>query len=240
MLILPAIDVRGGKCVRLFMGDYNQETVYADDPLDVARQFEAAGATWLHLVDLDGARAGLPENFDTLRRIAAETDLKIEFGGGIRTLDSAKAALHLGADRVVIGTRLAQDEVMAAQFFNELGNEAVAGIDTKNAHVAIHGWTDTAEITGVEFAERMEAIGCRRIVFTDVSTDGTLTGPNFDATADIVAAVKIPVIASGGVSGIDDLRRLSSMGVEGVIVGKAIYENRIDLRATFEEFQPHR
>jgi phosphoribosylformimino-5-aminoimidazole carboxamide ribotide isomerase len=239
MLILPAIDLRGGKCVRLSQGDFDREKVYGEDPLAVARQFEADGAEWLHLVDLDGAKTGLPANLESVRRIASETGLKIEFGGGVRTLAIAQELLSAGIERVVVGTAVVSDPALAKSIFLALGERAVAGIDSRNGQVATAGWIDTSNDDAVSVAQRVEADGARRIIFTDIGRDGMLSGPNIEQLRRVSGAVGIPVIQSGGISGIDDLHTLWELGddrPEGVIVGRAIYEGRLDLKAAFAMF----
>ncbi len=229
MLILPAIDIRGGKCVRLTEGDYGREKVYGLDPAEVAASFQAQGAEWLHMVDLDGAKAGRPVNLDVVRAVRAAVDLKIELGGGIRTLQVAEEALEAGVNRVVVGTRLTQDEGAAKAFFEELGERVVAGIDTRNGRVAVQGWTETGDLDGIQFARRMEELGCKRVIFTDIARDGMLAGPNLEAMRAMASALSIPVIASGGVARLDDLPALAETGVEGAIVGKALYEGRFSV-----------
>jgi phosphoribosylformimino-5-aminoimidazole carboxamide ribotide isomerase len=229
LLIIPAIDLRGGRCVRLTQGDYGRETIYDLDPVEVAQRFAAEGAEIVHVVDLDGAKSGSPANLEIVARIVREGGLPVEFGGGVRTLETARRVLDHGVQRVVVGSKLVQDAELSAQFFAELGEQVVAGIDAREGKVATIGWTETSEVTAVELALRVEAAGCRRIILTDIARDGELKGPNLDLLRDVVAVVKIPVIASGGVAVVEDLGLLRSAfpaGVEGVIVGKAIYENR--------------
>jgi phosphoribosylformimino-5-aminoimidazole carboxamide ribotide isomerase len=232
MLILPAIDIRDGRCVRLFQGDYSRETIYGDDPAEVAERFEAEGAAMLHVVDLDGARAGTPANLATLQRIARHVKIPLQFGGGIRSLAFANSALDAGASRVVAGSRLAEDENFAAAFFGELGERAVAGVDARDGRVAISGWTRTTALPASEFAVAMERLGAKRFVMTDVATDGTLAGPNLPFLGEMAARVSGRVIASGGISSLADLRNLAEAGIpnlEAVIVGKALYEGRFEL-----------
>jgi phosphoribosylformimino-5-aminoimidazole carboxamide ribotide isomerase len=233
MIIIPAIDIRGGNCVRLTEGDYNRETVYEEDPVAVARRFKEAGARWLHVVDLDGAKEGRPNYTEIASRIVRETKLRVEFGGGVRTLEAARKVLSSGVNRVVMGSVLAKNPELADEIFHSLGHQAVAGIDEREGKVATDGWTETTEVSGVEFAQKLEAKGCPRIVYTDISRDGTLAGPNLEALSRMVEAVKIPVVASGGVSCEDDLKAIEQTGAEAVIVGKAIYEGKIDLEKLF-------
>jgi len=227
MLILPAIDLRGGKCVRLAQGDFDREKIYDEDPIKVATSFQAEGAEWLHLIDLDGAKTGHPANLETVRRIAQETRLKIEFGGGVRTLEIARELLEAGVQRVVLGTAVISNPDLAKTIFQELGEQAVAGIDSRDGKVATAGWLDTSSDDAVDVAKRVERDGARRIIFTDIARDGMLTGPNLPQLRRIVQNVAIPVIQSGGISSLNDLKELAEMAEdapEGVIVGRAIYE----------------
>ena len=232
MLILPAIDLIGGRTVRLVEGDYDRKTDYDLDPVAVAKGFEAEGAEWLHVVDLDGAKVGHPVNLDILRRIAEETHLKIEFGGGLRDFDSIDLALRAGATRVVLGSKIAKDLGFAAKSFATYGEQVVAGIDTRDGKVAVHGWLETGQDRGTDLAQRLEEMGCKRVITTDISRDGALIGPNLTSLTEMIEAVSIPVIASGGVSvlkDLEDLKGLAAPGIEGVIVGKALYEGRFTL-----------
>jgi phosphoribosylformimino-5-aminoimidazole carboxamide ribotide isomerase len=228
MLILPAIDLIGGSCVRLTQGDYDRKTDYGLDPLDVAKRFADEGAEWLHMVDLDGAKVGHPVNLAVLERIARETPLKVEFGGGIRDAGAADAAFAAGATRVVVGTALVRDEAFARDLFDRRGEGVVAGIDTREGKVAVHGWQEGGEVDGLELARRLVGMGCRRIITTDIATDGAFTGPNVAWLRAMAAAVPVPVIASGGIATVEDLSllRRELPQIEGVIVGKAIYEGR--------------
>lgn len=232
MLIIPAIDLIDGRTVRLTQGDYARETDYGLDPVAVAKSFEADGAEWLHVVDLDGAKAGHPVNLPVLQRIAFETSLKIEFGGGLRDFVSIDAALAMGAERVVLGSRLAQDFAFAEELFRRFGDQVVGGIDARDGMVAVEGWTETGTVSGTDLAVKLVGLGCRRIITTDIARDGSLVGPNLDWLVTMLAAVDVPVIASGGVSALSDLnllRGLPAPGVEAVIVGKALYEGRFRL-----------
>lgn len=232
MLILPAIDLIGGRTVRLTQGDYARVTDYDLDPVEVAKGFEREGATWLHVVDLDGAKAGAPVNLDVVRRIHAATGLQIEFGGGLRDLASVQSALSAGVARAVVGSRLAQDLDFARQAFDRFGERLVAGIDTRDGMVATHGWLETGSLGGVDLARRLVELGCRRIITTDIATDGAFTGPNLAWLTEMASAVPVPVIASGGVATLADFEALQALpapGVEGVIVGKALYEERFTL-----------
>lgn len=232
MLILPAIDLRGGKCVRLIQGDYGQETVYGDDPLAVARQFADQGATWIHIVDLDGAKEGRTslESLGIVQEIAnANLGLHIEFGGGLTYEDPVENAFNSGVNRIVLGSAIVKNPRFAEKAFRTLGEQAVAGIDARDRKVAVHGWLETSEIDAVEMAVRVRDMGAHRIVLTDIARDGMLTGPNLDLLREVSQACGLPIVQSGGISSLEDLSLLSSLGdatPEGVITGKAIYEGR--------------
>ena len=212
MLIpIPAIDLLGGRCVRLTQGDYDQETVYGDDPVAMALKWQAAGAARLHVVDLDGAREGSPRNHDVIAGIAMTLDIPVQVGGGIRDAETVEKLLMLGVDRCILGTRAAQDRAWAEEMFRAFGDRLILGIDAKNGQVAIKGWQETTELTAVELANALKPAGAGRIIYTDISRDGMLTGPNVEATARLAADTGLAVIASGGMSSLDDLRRLSPL-----------------------------
>jgi phosphoribosylformimino-5-aminoimidazole carboxamide ribotide isomerase len=233
LIVYPAIDLRGGRCVRLEQGRADRETVYAADPAEVAAQFKAAGAEWIHVVDLDGAFAGEPQNLSALTAIAA-LGLKVEFGGGLRTRAMVERVLALGASRVVIGTRAAESESFVSELVLAHGAKIAVGIDAKDGRVAVKGWTDTTATGAIALAGRMDALGVQTIIYTDIGTDGMLTGPNLPAQEAMLNAVRSQVIASGGVSVREDVVRLAALRrrqprLDGVIVGKALYERRVDL-----------
>lgn len=233
MTIYPAIDVKGGRCVRLERGLADRETVYAADPAEVARGFRAAGTAWVHLVDLDGAFTGEPRNFPVLAAIAA-LGLRVQFGGGMRTRADVERALELGASRVVIGTRAAENDSFVGELVAAHGARIAVGIDAKDGWAAVKGWVDTTALRAVDLARRMDALGVQTLIHTDISTDGMLTGPNFEAQEAMLAAVSCRIIASGGVGRREDVARLGEMkkrrpNLDGVIVGKALYEKRVDL-----------
>jgi len=229
MLILPAIDLRGGKCVRLSQGDFDREKIYGEDPVAVALQFQEEGAEWLHLVDLDGAKTGSPANSEIVREIIRRTNLRVEFGGGVRTLETASKLLDMGVTRVVIGTTVISNPTLARSLFNALGDKAVGGIDSRDGRVATAGWVDTSGEDAVDVAKRVESDGAKRIIFTDIARDGMLTGPNIEQLQRVSGAVKIPVIQSGGISSLEDIKVLANLPSppEGVIVGRAIYEGKL-------------
>lgn len=233
MTIYPAIDIKGGRCVRLLQGRADQETVYGEDPAAVAAEFLAAGSAWVHVVDLDGAFAGEPRNLEVVRRIA-DLGLKVQLGGGLRTRASVERALGFGVSRVVIGTRAAESEAFVGELVQAFGARIAVGIDAKDGRVAVKGWVDTSPLGAIELARRMDALGVGTIIHTDIGTDGMLTGPNFAAQETMLAAGRFRVIASGGVSRREDVVQLAELAqrhanLDGVIVGKALYEKRVSL-----------
>lgn len=233
MTIYPAIDIKGGRCVRLTQGKADQETVYAEDPAGIARQFKAAGSEWVHVVDLDGAFQGEPQNLPVVQAIAA-LGMKVQLGGGLRTHAAVERALNFGVARVVIGTRAAESEAFVGELVRSFGQKIAIGIDAKAGQVAVKGWVDTTGLDALTFAQRMEAQGVGTLIYTDIGTDGMMTGPNLTAQEAMLKTVKCRVIASGGVSRREDVVALSELGkryahLDGVIVGKAIYEKRVDL-----------
>jgi phosphoribosylformimino-5-aminoimidazole carboxamide ribotide isomerase len=232
MLIIPAIDLRAGKCVRLVKGRLDRETVYSDDPAAMARLWERLGATRLHVVDLDGAFSGRPKNLDTITEIVGAVSIPIQVGGGIRDLETAQVLFDIGVERVILGTVAIQHPDLAAQACTLFGDRIIIGIDARNGKVAIEGWGVTAEKDATELAEEMLRAGAQRVIFTDIRRDGTLEGPNLEAIEDLARKTRMKVIASGGVSVPDDLRalkKLEHLGVEGVIIGKSLYAGTVKL-----------
>lgn len=234
MLIFPAIDLFEGKAVRLLKGEYDQMTVYNEDPLAVARDFAACGATCLHLVDLEGAKSGTTPNIDTIRRLAAETDLFTEVGGGIRNMDTVRAYLSAGVDRVILGTAALQDEAFLTEALAEYGDRIAVGVDIRNGKVAIRGWVETSETDAMEFMAKLERLGVRTVICTDISRDGAMAGTNHDLYAELMERFQMNVIASGGVSAIEDVRRLAAKNLHGAIIGRAYYTGAISLREAIE------
>lgn len=229
--IIPAIDIRGGKCVRLLQGDYNQETVYGDDPLEMAKRWAGEGAARLHIVDLDGARDGVSSNLAVIQSIAGALDIPIQVGGGIRGFEALDALLDAGVQRGILGTQAAKDPHFAEEAFAIYADAVILGIDAKDGKVAVEGWQEVSNVSAVQFAKYMADAGCMRIIFTDIARDGMLTGPNLAALEEMAKAVEIPIIASGGVKSSLDVAPLREIGgIEGLITGKAIYENRATLR----------
>lgn len=232
MYLLPAIDILGGKAVRLAKGDYNQVTVYNDDPVAQARAFEEAGATWVHVVDLDGARSGVPENIAIVERIVRETSLNVEIGGGIRSLETLKRLADAGAVRMVLGTALVNDPELARAAVDAVsGDRLTAGIDAKGGEVAVSGWIEGSGVAATDLARAMSEAGFRHIVYTDITRDGMQTGIDVQAYVDMAAAFGHPVIASGGVASVADIQRLAPVAasIEGVITGRAVYEGTLDV-----------
>jgi phosphoribosylformimino-5-aminoimidazole carboxamide ribotide isomerase len=233
MTIYPAIDIKGGRCVRLTQGRADQETVYAENPADVAAQFRRAGSAWVHVVDLDGAFAGEPRNLPAVQAIAS-LGIKVQLGGGLRTRAAVEHALGLGVSRVVIGTRAAESEAFVDELVQAFGEKIAVGIDAKNGQVAVKGWVATAEMSALTLAGRMDALGVRTLIHTDIGTDGMLTGPNFAAQEAMLKGGGYSVIASGGVSRREDVLQLAELArrhanLDGVIVGKALYEKHVEL-----------
>jgi len=229
MEVIPAIDLRNGKCVRLYQGDYDKETVFSDDPVSTALRWQSEGAVRLHIVDLDGAARGQPGNLDAIERILDAVELPVQVGGGIRDLETVEQLLALGVGRVVMGTLAVENPDMAAQACAEFGEQVVIGIDARDGLVATRGWLEESSVTATDLAARMVGLGARRIIYTDISRDGTLTSPNFEGVADLVSRVSVPIIAAGGVSSVEHLEKLASTGVEGAIVGRAIYTGDVRL-----------
>lgn len=231
MEIYPSIDVRGGKVVRLLQGDYARQIDYADDPVQVAQAFQNAGATWVHLVDLDGAQTGSPANLHVLAAICAHTALKVQFGGGMRDEFQIARALEHGAGRIIVGTRAIEDWSWFEGLLGrtEFANRVGLGLDARDGEVAVRGWVKSSGIRAVDLAKRADSLPVAAIVYTDIRRDGMLTGPNFEATDRLARQTRIPVIASGGVGSLQDVRRLLGTAVHGAIIGRAYYEGRIDL-----------
>ena len=232
MLTIPAIDLRGGAVVRLHQGHFDRETRYAADPIAVAQRWRGEGATWIHVVDLDGARTGRPRQTEVLRRIAAAVGGPIQLGGGLRTLPDIETALAAGADRVVIGSAAICDPDLIPEAVARYGERVAAAIDVRDRKVSIGGWTNDIDVSPIDLAVRLRGAGVARIVYTDILRDGAMRGPNVAATRRVARSSGCVVIASGGVSSLDDLRALARSrddGVEGAIVGRALYERRFTL-----------
>lgn len=232
MLVIPAIDIKGGKCVRLKQGDYAQETVYSEDPSQVALRWQNKGSKYLHVVDLDGALEGKPVNFKTIQQMTMDLLIPFEYGGGLRDFESMEKALSLGADRVVLGTMACESEEFLADAVREFKKRIIVGIDARGGLVAVQGWTKETALDPAFLAGRVKKMGVDTIIYTDILSDGTLKGPNFKSIEDLVDTVRMKVIVSGGISTTDDVRTLKKLeykGVVGMIVGKALYTGDIKL-----------
>ena len=234
MYIYPAIDLVGGKAVRLYKGDYAQMTVYSDDPVSVARDFQAAGSKHIHLVDLEGAKSGIPENLETIRSIIRETDLFVEVGGGIRNMETVETYLDAGVNRVILGTAAVTDPAFLEAALTKYGEKIAVGVDLKDGFVAIKGWTETSALTADGFFAKMQALGVRTVICTDISRDGAMKGTNRELYKALSEKYSIDLIASGGVSSLEDVQALAAMGLHGAIIGKAYYIGAIDLKTAIE------
>jgi phosphoribosylformimino-5-aminoimidazole carboxamide ribotide isomerase len=229
MQVWPAIDLRAGKCVRLQQGDYGRETVFGDDPAAMARHWVDEGALCLHLVDLDGAKAGRPANLDGVRAILAAVDVPCELGGGIRDEHAIESLLDLGLERLVIGTKALREPDWFRRVAHRFPDRLVLGLDARNGRVATDGWLETSERSAVELAHQFNNEPLAAIVYTDIATDGMLGGPNVSAIREMQAAVRLPIVASGGVTTVDDVAQLAALGVAGCIIGRSMYEGRLKL-----------
>ncbi|QIZ10541.1 1-(5-phosphoribosyl)-5-[(5-phosphoribosylamino)methylideneamino]imidazole-4-carboxamide isomerase [Priestia megaterium] len=234
LTIYPAIDMRGGNCVRLLQGDYDQETIYGNSPFDMAKSFAADGADWIHMVDLDGAKDGKRVNDRFVIEAANKLDVKIQIGGGIRSEEDIIHYLENGVDRVIIGSIAVSNPEFAIEMIKKYGGKIAVGIDAKNGYVATHGWLDTSELKAVDLGKRFAEAGAETFIFTDIATDGTLAGPNIAAVCEMAEVTGKNVIASGGVSSLADLKAIAKNGISGAIVGKALYENRFTLKEALE------
>ncbi|MDZ5474139.1 1-(5-phosphoribosyl)-5-[(5-phosphoribosylamino)methylideneamino]imidazole-4-carboxamide isomerase [Bacillus sp. 31A1R] len=236
--IYPAIDMRGGKCVRLLQGDYNKETVYGDSPFHMAEQFATAGSDWIHMVDLDGAKDGKKVNDTYVIQAAQQLKAKVQIGGGIRTEEDILHYLNNGVARVIIGSIAVSNPEFAIDMIRKYGSQIVVGLDAKDGYVATHGWLDTSEVRAVDLGKRFADAGAETFIFTDIATDGMLSGPNLKAVEQLAIETGKEVIASGGVSQLADLvalKELADKGVKGAIVGKAIYEGRFTVEEALKE-----
>jgi phosphoribosylformimino-5-aminoimidazole carboxamide ribotide isomerase len=236
MEIIPAIDIRGGRCVRLYQGDYNQETVFGDDPVTVALTWYSQGARWLHIVDLDGASAGMPRNMEVVEEIINESSLSIELGGGIRHEDVAERLLHQGVSRIILGTAAIEDRELVKKVCQRFGEAVAVSLDTRDGKIATHGWQNNTVFEVFPLSHELADAGVRRFIHTDISRDGTLTEPNFDMIKRLVTETNVPVIVAGGISRLEHLRRIKELGAEGAIIGKALYTGDINLGEAIVQF----
>jgi phosphoribosylformimino-5-aminoimidazole carboxamide ribotide isomerase len=229
VILYPAIDILDGKCVRLTQGKFDQAKVYFDDPLDAAKKWADAGAQWLHVVDLNGAKEGKPVNVGIIERIMTSIDLPVQIGGGIRTQDTAEIFLTMGAGRIIIGSAAIDDpdlvQILSVKYEDRVG----VSLDAKNGKIAIHGWQDVSDKDAVEIAQQFEGMGVYTLVYTDIAKDGMMTGPNWEGLKSMIDAVGMHVVASGGISSLDDVKKAKEMGAGGCILGRGLYENKIDL-----------
>lgn len=233
MLILPAIDLKNGRCVRLRQGEMDKETLFSQHPEEVAARWESLGAQFLHIVDLDGAVAGRPQNETAIRRILQSVSIPLELGGGIRNIDTIERYLSLGISRVVLGTIAHKQPALLEEACKKFPGRIVVGIDARDGMVAVEGWKETTAVRAVDLVKTMEDKGVEAIIFTDIRRDGMMSGPNMESTRTMAEATRIPVIASGGVTTLDHVRellRLEPCGVKGIIIGRALYEGSIDLK----------
>jgi len=237
MQIFPAIDLSGGQVVRLYQGDYDQMTVYGQDPCAAARTFLEAGAKYLHLVDLDGARDGTTANFDSIAAIARQGGLYIEVGGGIRTEDRIRQYLDLGVGRCILGTIAVKDFAFTERMAQKYGDRIAVGVDARDGYVAVNGWKELSRERGVDFCRRLRDAGVRTVIYTDISRDGAEQGTNLEVYRELAEISGLDITASGGVSSLDELRTLRDMGTRAAILGKALYTGRLDLKTVLAEFQ---
>ena len=238
MKLYPAIDLKDGNCVRLIQGDYNEMTIYGNSPAEMAKKWESLGGTYLHIVDLDGAKEGKHMNEEAIADIVAAVKIPIEVGGGIRTLEDIRKQLAYGVDRVILGSAAIKNKSLVKEAIDTFGaDKIVVGVDAKEGKVAIEGWLEVTDTTALSFCKELEGIGVKTVIYTDIAKDGMMQGPNIEETAKLVAATKLDIIASGGVSRMEDLERLEAIGVYGAIIGKALYIWAIDLKEAAERFQ---
>lgn len=228
-IIYPAIDLLGGRCVRLRQGDYSQVTVYHDDPVAMARSFRDAGASWIHVVDLDAAKSGVPAHVDLIRAISRETGLMVQTGGGIRTLEHLETLLENGIARAVLGTAAVKNRPLIEEILRRYPDRVSIGIDARDGEVSIDGWTQGSGLPALEFAQTMEALGARTVIFTDIARDGMMVGSATDRVQELVEQTSLAIIASGGIGTYADIEAVRQTGAAGVIVGKAIYEGTVSL-----------
>jgi phosphoribosylformimino-5-aminoimidazole carboxamide ribotide isomerase len=237
MYVIPAIDLRGGKCVRLIQGQYHRQITYEDNPVKQAEEFILAGAQWLHIIDLGGAKVGKLANFDSIAAIADLGRLKIEVGGGIRDDNTVKQLFDLGVERIIVGTRAVSDFNWLKKMSEKFAGKIALGLDARGSRVATHGWTRESEKDVLEFAVEAAGLPLAAIIYTDITKDGMLSGPNLERIGTLVKAVQLPVIAAGGVSTVDDIKNLKQVGVEAAIIGRGLYEKTIKLADAIEAAQ---
>ena len=230
MDVIPAIDIIGGRCVRLYQGDYTRETVFSENPVEVALKWKSCGATRLHIVDLDGAATGKLHNLNIIQEIVKQSGLSVQLGGGIRDETTVERLVVIGIKRIILGTIAIEHPDIIKKLCRKYSESIIVGIDARDGFVATHGWQKDTAVTALELGRKMADIGIQRILYTDIKRDGTLTEPGFDAISELVSNVGLPVIAAGGISALSHLKKLREIGVEGAIIGKALYTNDIDLK----------
>ena len=231
MILFPAIDIKNGQVVRLAQGKFDQVTVYGQNPTAMAKYWQSEGAKWLHVVDLDGAQTGVMANFNDIRDIIHSVDIPVQVGGGIRTAETVEKLIDAGAERVVLGTKAIEDQALLKTLLSQWKKKIAVSVDCKDGYVTTHGWATSTRIKAADFVKDLEALGLKTLIYTDISRDGMLSGPNLKSLKEVVAATKAGVIASGGVSSLDDLKKLAKLKkLTGAITGKAIYEKKFKLR----------
>ena len=229
MEVIPAIDLKSGKCVRLYQGDYRKETVFSEEPLQIALHWQSLGAKRLHIVDLDGAARGEICHASLITDIAQAIHIPIQLGGGIRRIESIAQALELGAARAILGTAAIEDHALVQEACRMFVDRIIISIDARDGYVEIHGWQKRTQVTAIELVDKMQSLGVKRLIYTDITRDGTLTEPNFSAVTELMDKTNLPIIVAGGISSLEHLKRLIDIGVEGAIVGRALYTGDIDL-----------
>ena len=237
MEVIPAIDLKGGRCVRLYQGDYDRETVFSNDPVGMAVHWSSLGAPRLHLIDLDGAAAGKPCHLPLIAEIAKAIQIPVQVGGGIRQMESVESLLNAGVQRVILGTAAVEDQRVVEEAYRRFGDAVIVAVDAREGYVAVHGWQRRTNVTASDLVREMAAIGARRFIYTDILRDGTLSQPNFEAIARLTGNTSLPIIASGGITSISHLTRLSQLGVEGAIIGRALYSGDIKLEEALAGLQ---
>ena len=235
MIIFPAIDVLDGNCVRLIQGDYNKEVVYSDSPVEMAKEWEAKGADFIHIVDLNGAKSGESVNKAVIQEMAKAVNIPVQVGGGIRSIETIDSYIKQGIDRVIIGTAAINDKAFLREAVAKFADHLVVSVDARNGYVATEGWTDTSDVKALNLVIELEALGVKTIVYTDIAKDGMLQGPNLEEQAAINHATSIDVIASGGITTIDDVNKLDELNIYGAIIGKSLYDGKLDFEELMKE-----
>ena len=234
MKILPAVDIYNGKAVRLLQGNYDNMTVYNDNPVNVAKNFEALGADWIHIVDLEGAKNGTAVNFEIIKKIKSSCNLKCEVGGGIRNFETVERYINSGIDRIILGTSAVTDKNFLVECVKNFGDKIAVGVDIKNGNVAIKGWVENSDLEAISFCEQMQDLGIKFIICTDISKDGAMKGTNISLYETLKSKLNLNIIASGGVSSIEDVKALTKLNLYGAIIGKAYYTGAIDIKEAIE------